>query len=594
MKSFFSKTACCAAIGLSMFLSGFTTANAASPWTRTSTEQMPGQYLASPSAVRNPASLNGMVSSPHYLGTQAGIEVLRNGGNAVDAAIAIGATLGVVYPHMTGIGGDNFWIIYNAKTGEVRALNASGRAGSKATIDYFKSMGATKSIPWHGYLACNTVPGTISGWEAAYKYAKESFNNKGLKWKDLFTTAISYAENGFPVGSSLELWLYNSTNPNDKEPYNLQRFSGFRETYLKPDGRPYVFGEIMRLPDLAETLKLVAKKGADAFYKGPIAKKISEELLANGGVLTEDDFKNHKANWVTPLSVQYRDGIVYNLPPNTQGMASLAILNILNNFDVASLGDNTADYFHLLAEATKEAFIDRDTYLTDPEFSPIPTDRLLSKEHGMRQAARINMKKASKNLAPLDPKGDTTYFCVVDKDGNAVSIIQSIYFDFGSGIVPKGTGVLLQNRGCFFSLDPKHVNHIEPGKRTFHTLNAAMMLKNGKPYLVYGTQGGEGQPQTHAAMVTRIVDFGLMPQDAIAGPRYLYGRMVGTANNDLKLEGRVPQEVLNELKRRGHTVVKVEDFTELMGQAGCILIDQRTNIKYGGTDLRGDGLATGY
>lgn len=274
---------------------------------------------------------------------------------------------------------------------------------------------------------------------------------------------------------------------------------------------------------MEKTLDTIATKGAKEFYQGSIAKQIVADLQANDGMLSLKDFKDHHADWVKPIHVNYRDNVAYNFPPNTQGMAYLEILNVLNNFDLRSMGEGTADFYHTIIEATKQAFADRDKYLTDPDFSPIPLDYLLSAEHGKAQADRIDLKKAATKVEPLDPKGDTIWLGVVDKDGNAVSLIQSIYHDFGSGIVPKETGVILQNRGSFFSLDKYHVNYLEPHKRTFHTLNPAMMLKNGKPYLVYGTMGGEGLPQTQAAIATRVVDFGMTPQQAIDAPRWLYG-----------------------------------------------------------------------
>lgn len=275
-------------------------------------------------------------------------------------------------------------------------------------------------------------------------------------------------------------------------------------------------------------------------------------------------------------------------------MASLSILNILNNFDLKKMGEGTVDYYHTLVEATKLAFADRDKYLSDPAFVNIPLDTLLSKEHGSDLAARINMRVAVKEAKLLDPKGDTVWLGVVDKDGNAVSLIQSIYHDYGSGIVAANTGVLLQNRGSFFSLDSKHINHLEPRKRTFHTLNPAMLFQDGKPYLVYGTMGGEGQPQTQAALVTRIVDFGFSVQDAIEAPRWLQGRTWGASSNDLKIEGRVPPTVIKELIQRGHPVKVLDNYTDTMGHAGAILIEPATNIKFGGADPRGDGAAVGY
>ncbi len=556
-------------------------------------EKSPGKYCDTPSRCINPIAKYGAVTSPNYLASVAGLDVLKKGGNAVDAAIAVASTMNVVYPQMTTLGGDNFWLIYNAKTKEVKALNASGRAGELATISFYKKKGYDK-IPSRGYLAANTVPGTVSGWDAAYKYAHTSMGNTGLPWKTLFDSAILYSRDGFPVTPSLARWQAINVDPKDSEFRNLQRFSGFKQTYLKKDGSSYKVGEIMKLPQLAKTYQLIAEKGADEFYRGSIARRIVADLQKNGGVLTLNDFAKHTADWVTPLSVNYRGYTAYNLPPNTQGMASLEILNVLNNIDVKKLGEGTADYYHVMVEATKQAFADRDKYLTDPAFAKIPLDYLLSAQHGKDQAARIDMGKAAATVKPLDPKGDTVWIGVVDKDGNAVSLIQSIYHDFGSGIVAGDTGVLLQNRGSFFSLDPAHVNHIEPGKRTFHTLNAAMLLKGGKPFLVYGTMGGEGQPQTQAAIATRVVDFGMFPQDAVAAPRWLHGRTWGAASNDLKMESRISQSTLDEMKKRGHPVAKVDDYTDTMGHAGAIMIDPETGLRYGATDPRGDGLAVGY
>ena len=547
-------------------------------------------YCATISQSTNPLTTRGMVTSPNYLATQAGLDVLRRGGNAVDAAVATAVTLAVVYPQMCTPGGDNFWLIYNAKTGELRGLNASGRAGARATIDFYASKGL-KTIPSRGYLAANTVPGAVSGWDEAYRYSQSALKTT-MPWKELFASAIAYARDGFPVSTSLSYWSAVNADPDDKVFRDLQRFPEFARVFMK-DGKPLVTGDMFRQPDLAATLTAIAEKGAAEFYRGDIARRIVADLEKNGGMLSLKDFADHKADWVEPIRVNYRGLSACNLPPNTQGMASLEILNILNNFDVKAMGEGSADYYHAVIEATKEAFADRDAYLSDPAFVSIPLDRLLSEDHGKKQAERIDMKKAAGPKAPLDPKGDTIWLGVVDKDGNAVSLIQSIYHDFGSGIVAEGTGVLLQNRGSFFSLDPKHVNHLEPGKRTMHTLNPAMLLKDGKPYLVYGTMGGEGQPQTQAAIVTRVVDFGMSPQEAITAPRWLYGRTWGAASNDVKLEGRIPASVVEELKKRGHPVKVVEDFTDTMGHAGAILV-RDNGVLQGATDPRGDGLAAGF
>ncbi|MNI08115.1 putative gamma-glutamyltransferase YwrD [compost metagenome] len=418
--------------------------------------------------------------------------------------------------------------------------------------------------------------------------------DNSLPWKQLIKPAIRYAEKGFPVTPNQEYWTQLNLDTKDDELKHLQRFKGWANTYLKPNGEAYKVGEIMKQPQLAETLKLIAKKGAKGFYQGEVAEKIVKDVQGNGGLLTLKDFSDYKAEWKEPISTNYRGYKAYNVPPNSQGIASLSILNILNNFDVKSLGEGTPAYYHLIVEATKQAFADRNKWLTDPKFSNIPVEELLSPEHGKAMADRIDMNKAAANVEPMDPKGDTTWMGFVDKEGNAVSMIQSHYFDYGSGIVAKDTGVLLQNRGSYFSLDPKEVNHLEPKKRSFHTINPAMLFKNDKPYLIYGTQGGEGQPQTQAALVTRIVDFGMPVQDAIEAPRWLHGRNWGSSSNDLKLEGRISKSVQNELTRLGHPVKMVNDYTDAMGQSGVILIDPETNVKFGGADPRGEGAAIGY
>ncbi|HJD97763.1 gamma-glutamyltransferase [Mailhella massiliensis] len=548
-------------------------------------------YCATVSQSTNPIATHGMVTSPNHLATQAGLDILRRGGNAVDAAIAAAVSLAVVYPHMCTPGGDNFWLIYNAKTGELLGLNASGRAGKKADIDFYTVRGV-KKIPAHGYLAANTVPGAVSGWDEAYRFSKTALGT-AIPWKALFASALSYAVEGFPVSTSFARWLAINTDTEGLATRRLQRFPEFARVFMKDGRRPSV-GDIFRQPDLARTLEKIAEKGAAEFYTGSIAERITDDLAEHDGLLSLEDFAAHKADWVTPIHVDYRDLTACNLPPNTQGMTSLELLNILNNFDINAMGEGSADYYHVLIEATKEALIDRDLYLSDPDFVSIPLDELLSKEHGKAQAARIRMDRAAGPLSPLDPKGDTVWLGVVDGDGNAVSLIQSIYHDFGSGIVAKDTGVLLQNRGSFFSLDPAHVNCLMPGKRTLHTLNPAMLLKNGRPFLVYGTMGGEGQPQTQAAIVTRVVDFGLTPQEAVTAPRWLYGRTWGSTSNNVKLEGRIPAAVAEELARRGHPVQNVQDYTDIMGHAGAILVNPEKGILQGASDPRSDGLAAGY
>jgi oxamate amidohydrolase len=552
------------------------------------------KYVRTPSAWLNPMGQHGSVSSPHYLASQAGLSILRKGGNAIDAAIAAASTLSVVYPHMAALGGDNFWLIYNSKTGELHGLNASGRAGQKATIAFYANK-HFRRIPPRGYYAANTVPGCVSGWGEAYRYSKDTLRTE-LPWKDLLDDAIRYAETGCPVSTSLAKWLRINTNTANQELGNLQQFPGFRQTFLKSDGSPYHLGETLRQPALFSTLQSLAQQGPQEFYLGEIARKIVIDLDAHDGMLSLSDFARHQADWVRPISVPYRDGIAFNLPPNSQGIASLSILNILNQFDPAELSEGSAPYYHLIIEATKEAFHDRDRYLTDPAFESVPVETILSFEHAQAQAARIRSGPAAALAGPepLDPKGDTIWLGVVDQAGNAVSLIQSIYHDFGSGIIPAKTGVLLQNRGCFFSLESEHVNRLEPGKRTFHTLNTAMFFKGEKPFLIYGTMGGEGQPQTQTAIVTRIVDHQLSPQDAIEAPRWLYGRTWGTVVNSVKLESRIPEDVAVALRRWQHSVEIVEPYAHIMGHAGAILIDQQTQMQYGASDPRSDGIAVCY
>ena len=546
-------------------------------------------YADTESRRYDPMTTRGMVTSPHYLATQAGVDILRKGGTALDAAVAVAAVLAVVYPQMCSIGGDNFWLAHEAATGTLHGINACGRSGEKATRDFFAQKGLA-AIPLRGPLAACTVPGVVSGWDAAHGLSRAWGSPLGLA--DLLQEAIALATEGFAVTPSLAYWLQEDCRPDPSGYRQLQRFSGFANTFL-PSGAPPQTGDVLRLPDLAATLGLIAREGARVFYEGELADRLTRWLADNGGLLTARDFAAHQAETVTPLRVRYRDLECCNLPPNTQGIASLSILNILNNMDVRSLGEGSADYLHVIVEATKLAFADRDAHVTDPDFADIPVDYLLSPERGRELAGRIDPGRALSPAAPLEPKGDTCWFGVVDAQGNAVSAIQSIFHDFGAGIVAGDTGVLLQNRGSFFSLDPAHINRLEPRKRTMHTLNPPMLRKDGKPWLVYGTMGGEGQPQTQAAIVTRMVDFGLSPHDAVAAPRWLYGRSWGLPVNNLRLEGRFSPQLAEALAQRGHSVERIADFSDLMGHAGAILCQQDTGVLFGATDPRSDGLAAG-
>lgn len=532
-----------------------------------------------------------MVSSPHYLASASGQDVLRRGGSAVDAAIAINATLCVVYPHMAGIGGDGFWLIAGPETDGVQALHAGGPAAQAATRDYYRQQGFADKIPDRGPLAALTVPGAIDGWRLAHE------KHGRLPWRELFKDAIRYARDGMPVTRSLADWLVQ-----DEE--ILKRHAGTAKIYL-PTDRPLREGARLVQADLARSLEQIAEKGARAgFYEGDLARRICDALQAEGSPLRVEDFAKYQARWTEPISSHYRGHEIFQMGPNTQGFAALQIMNLLDGFDVASFGEGSADYYHHIVEAVKVAFADRDEWLTDPDHVDIPLDRLLSKEYADERRRLIDAGKALAEVEPgmrygkdFDkhaPGGDTVYFCAVDSDGLVVSNIQSIYHDFGSAVVAGDTGVLMQNRGSFFSLDDNHPNRLEPGKHTFHTIIPAMLMKDGKPVLAYGTMGGEGQPQTQAAMLTRILDFGYDVQQAIEAPRWLMGRTWGTASGNLWLESRIPDETIRELKLRGQPVAIVAPWDGTLGHAQAIRIDHENGFLEGGADPRGDGAAMGY
>jgi len=536
----------------------------------------------------------GMIATSHALASGAGLDALRRGGSAVDAAIAANAVLCVAYPHMAGLGGDGFWLIHDRAHGGVQALNASGPAAQLATTGYYRERGHDEEIPQRGALAALTVPGAVDGWRVAHeRYGR-------LDWGALFSDAVAYARGGLATSRSVADWIRQ-----DVPVFRAHESSA--RIYL-PDGRARREGERMVQAALGDTLETVAREGARrGFYEGHLAQRMCEALERADSPLRAEDFADFRAEWVEPLSTTYRGYTAYEFPPNTQGFAALQILNILEGFDVQAWGDGTADYYHHMAEAVKLAFADRDAWLTDPKFLDIPLDRLLSKEYAGERSGRIDPEQAMQ-MEDVEPGvsfegagarrspegGDTVYFCAVDGDGLAVSVIQSIYHDFGSAFVAGDTGVLMQNRGSFFALDDRHPNRLEPGKRTFHTLIPAMLFRDDEPYLVYGTMGGEGQPQTHAAMVTRLVDFGYDVQQAIEAPRWLMGRTWGTESRDLSLEGRIPDEVVRELELRGQPVKMLPEWDDNMGHAQAIRVDRENGFLEGGADPRGDGAALGF
>jgi gamma-glutamyltranspeptidase len=524
---------------------------------------------------------NGMVAAPHHLASAAGFSMLLRGGSAVDAIIATNAVLAVVYPHMAGLGGDLFAQVWEPGSGKVMALNGSGRSGEKVKPDFFKEKGWDE-IKARGPLAAITVPGAVHAWwELHQKYGK-------LDWKEIFRPAVHYASKGYPLSQKFRDFIGQYSDV-------VGEFEDTAKVYL-PNGYPPQAGTLLRQSELANSINLVADKGIEVFYQGEIAQRIVGGLQEAGGLLTEDDFASHRSDWVEPLHTNYRGYEVYQLPPNTQGIATLMILNLLEEMDLKSIGEGTADYYHLMTEAVKLVFADRDRWVTDPDTIDIPMEQLLSKDYAGQRLQQIDMEKASKEKQ-LDPgvdRGDTVYLCAHDKDGMAVSLIQSVYFEFGSAFMSPGTGILLQNRGSFFSLDPSAPNVLAPRKRTFHTIIPAIALRDGKPALLFGTMGGEGQPQTQAAILTRMVDFGFNVQEAIEAPRWLYGRTWGDESKSLKLEGRIPDGISANLRRRGHDVELVEHWSQTMGHAQAIWIDQEQGILHGGADPRGEGAAIGW
>jgi len=524
---------------------------------------------------------HGLVASPHYLASQAGVDILKKGGTAVDAAIATNAVLNVVYPHMCGIGGDAFWLIYSAAQKDLAFLNASGRSPYLATLEYFQKAGMD-AVPLRGLLPV-TIPGAVDGWfEAHHRYGN-------LSMPTILEPAIAYARDGYPISHILSFKIQEAAP-------ELSRFPSSQNLFL-PGGKSPEPGDLLTNLGLAESLAKIARDGRDVFYQGEIARQIVKFSQENGGLLSEKDFQETKSTWGKPVSTTYRDYTVYETAPNSQGLAALLILNLLEEYDLSSLGYQSPDHFHLLVEAKKLAFADRNRYISDPERVKIPTEELLSKDYAARRRSLIHKDRAAEATAiPAGSFGrDTIYLCVIDEAGNAVSLIQSLYFSFGSAVVAGETGIVLQNRGAYFSLDPNQVNCLQPHKRTFHTLMASMTFREGKPYMIFGTSGADGQPQTHVQVMTNVFDFGLNIQSAIEAPRWLSGRyLVNQPEGSLTIEGRVAAEVIEELKRRGHQVNEVENWSQVMGSAHGIIIHPENGLRMGGSDPRSDGAAIGY
>ncbi|MBP3963244.1 gamma-glutamyltransferase [Paenibacillus lignilyticus] len=533
-------------------------------------------------AVKNimPMSYKNLVAAPHYLASQVGTQILGRGGNAMDASVAVSAALGVVYPHMTGIGGDAFFMIHHK--GTISGFNGSGRSGHLATREYYLNKGCN-AIPGRGVESAITVPGMADAWwEVWSRYGK-------LSWMELLQPAIEYAEEGFPISRDLHHWMVT-----DEE---LIRASEPMSRVFLENGKLKNPGDRLVQPALAASLKSLQLDGRDAFYKGALMKAMTEAIGRDGGLLREEDFHRHHGEWVEPLTVNYRGYDVFEMPPNSQGFSALMMLNMLENADMGKIPRHSADFYHLAVETIKQVFTERDRYLTDPLFAAdIPMEKLLSKAYAKELFAKISKIDG----APMDVKPhlspvlgqDTAYAAIVDAEGNGVSFIQSLYYDFGSCYMAGDTGIIFQNRGSYFSLDADHVNTLEPMKRSFHTLMPAMISKDGALYALLGTQGGEGQPQTQLSLITGLLDYGLTIAEAIELPRWVYGRTWGMDNDVLRMENRCPEteEAACELAFRGHQVQLFGSWDRIMGQAQGIVIDGN-GLRSGAVDPRGDGMA---
>ena len=517
----------------------------------------------------------GMVCTSQPLASFAGAELLRGGANALDAALAAVAVLGVVEPFMTGIGGDCFMLIWHNGEQRLYGLNGSGRAPRAATREALVERGHSQ-MPMLGMLAV-TVPGAVDAWCTAL----QRFGSRSLA--EVLAPAIHYAEDGFAVSEIIATqWGLLA---------GLLQQEEAQRTFLV-DGRPPRLGEHVRLPGLARSLRALAEGGRDVFYCGALAEQIAACSHTYGGLLERDDLAQHRSEWVEPIAVDYRGHRVCELPPNGQGVTALLALNILECFDLASLGDDAASIAHLQIEAIKLAFADRNRYIADPAQVAVPVRELLSKDYAQGRAALINRTQARKRLAPgtLPGHGDTVYLTAADGAGNVVSLINSLYLGFGSGMVAGDTGIVLQNRGCGFSLDPTHPNCIAPGKRPFHTIIPAMILKDGTPLVSFGVMGGDMQAQGHVQVVSSLVDTGRNIQEAIDHPRFNY-----LDADRVALERALAARVGAELTRRGHVVE--DEAAALMrggfGGAQGIMIDA-TGTYWGGSDPRKDGCAVGF
>ena len=525
---------------------------------------------------------NGMVATSHPLATQIGIDILKNGGNAIDAAIAANAAIGLMEPTGNGIGGDLFAIIWVEKDKKLYGLNASGRSPKNLTLDYFKNKSFSE-IPAYGPLPVS-VPGCVDGWFEMH----DKFGS--IAMHEILSPAIEYADNGFPVTELVSYYM-------QKASLNFDKYPNFKETYYINGSTPKK-GQIFQNKDLANTLRIIAKKGRKGFYEGEIAKVMSDFIIEQGGFLSYNDLKNHKSEWIDPVSTNYRGFDVWELPPNGQGIAALQILNLLEAYDIKSMGFGSAEYIHHFTEAKKIAFADRAKYYADMDFNKIPVDYLISKEYSELRRTEINSNKAALKVSAGEiENGDTIYLTTSDKDGNMVSLIQSNYRGMGSGMVPPGLGFMLQDRGELFSLEDGHFNVYEPEKRPFHTIIPAFITKDNKPYVSFGLMGGAMQPQGHAQIVINLIDFGMNLQEAGDAPRMRHlsnqqptgGNMLN--GGELSLESGFDYKEIRQLIELGHKVVF--DLGSFGGYQ-AIMYDDKMGVYFGASESRKDGSAMGY
>ena len=525
-------------------------------------------------------AVNGMAATSHPLATQTAISILKNGGNAVDAAIAANAVLGLVEPTGCGIGGDLFAIVWNANEKKLYGLNSSGPAPSGISIDKLKEVGINK-IPPYGALPV-TVPGAVAGWSALHK----KFGT--LDFELLFTDAINYAENGFPVTELIAYYLNRSSEV-------FATYPNFKKVWM-PNGHTPKKAELFKNQLLAQNYRDIARTYGLEFYNGTIASNIVKSVNDAGGYFSKNDLSSYKPEWIEPVSTNYRGLDVWELPPNGQGIAALQILNILENFNIEAMGFGSAEYIHLFTEAKKLVFEDRSKYYADTSFANVPVQELISKEYALERSKLLNLKKASKTYNPGNiESGDTIYLTVADKFGNMISLIQSNYRGMGSGIIPDNSGFMLQDRGEMFSMDKNHMNALKGGKRPFHTIIPAFVTKNDEPYISFGLMGGAMQPQGHAQIIINLVDFKMNLQEAGDAPRIRHAgssQPTGEMMNDggyLSLEKKISSEEIKKLKKLGHKFQY-----DLGGFGGYQAIMLKDGVYLGASESRKDGHASGY